>query len=107
MQVIPQGLSHNLLVGYDSEHLALGGEFVYERENQRPLPFNVDIQPLPHHKTVVVGSSSKENIIQHIYITCVCSCVRVSEYTTVAVKLCIYCKARPNFSLVLATRYDS
>jgi len=44
--------------GYDSEHLALGGEFVYERENQRTLPFNVDIQPLPHHKTVVVGSSS-------------------------------------------------
>ena len=31
------------------------------RENQRTLPFNVDIKDLPPHKRVFVGSSSKFN----------------------------------------------
>ena len=49
------------LVGYDSEHMTLDGKFNYEKENQRTLPFNVDIQPLPENKKVVLGKSSKEN----------------------------------------------
>jgi len=44
--------------GYDAEHMVLGGQFHYERQNQRTLPFNVDIQPLPENKRVVLGSSS-------------------------------------------------
>ena len=47
------------LVGYDSQHLVLDGKFNYEKENQRTLPFNVDIQPLPSEKRIVAGSSSK------------------------------------------------
>ena len=46
-------------VGYDSDHLRLDGSFYYEKENQRTLPFNVDIQPLPAEKRMVLGSSSK------------------------------------------------
>lgn len=44
--------------GYDSEHMTLDGKFNYEKENQRTLPFNVDIQPLPENKRMVLGSSS-------------------------------------------------
>lgn len=44
--------------GYDSDHLRLDGSFYYEKENQRTLPFNVDIQPLPAEKRMVLGSSS-------------------------------------------------
>ena len=42
------------------EHLVLDGRFNYEKENQRTLPFNVEIEPLPREKRLVVGSSSKE-----------------------------------------------
>ena len=49
-------------VGYDMEHLVLDGRFNYEKENQRTLPFNVEIEPLPMEKRMVVGSSSKEII---------------------------------------------
>jgi len=44
--------------GYDSEHMNLSGRYSYHRENQRTLPFNVDIKDLPPHKRVFVGSSS-------------------------------------------------
>ena len=47
------------LVGYDSEHLILDGRFHYEKENQRTLPFNVEIQALPPEKRLVIGSSSE------------------------------------------------
>ena len=40
----------------------LDGRFNYEKENQRTLPFNVEIEPLPMEKRMVVGSSSKEII---------------------------------------------
>jgi hypothetical protein len=40
--------------------MTLDGKFNYEKENQRTLPFNVDIQPLPENKRVVLGSSSKD-----------------------------------------------
>ena len=40
----------------------LDGRFNYEKENQRTLPFNVEIEPLPMEKRLVVGSSSKEII---------------------------------------------
>merc|ERR1719474_1372983 len=36
----------------------LTGKFSYQKENQRTLPFNVDIQPLPEHRRIVRGSSS-------------------------------------------------
>lgn len=45
--------------GYDSEHLILDGRFHYEKENQRTLPFNVEIQALPPEKRLVIGSSSE------------------------------------------------
>ena len=48
-----------VLVGYDSEHLVLDGSFNYKKENQRTLPFNVDIEPLPLPRRTVAGSSSK------------------------------------------------
>ena len=49
----------NFLVGYDSLHMNLAGKFSYQKENQRTLSFNVDIQKLPEYKTVFTGSSSK------------------------------------------------
>ena len=49
----------SILVGYDSEHLILDGRFHYEKENQRTLPFNVEIQALPPEKRLVIGSSSE------------------------------------------------
>ena len=39
--------------------MLLKGKFSYEKENQRTLPFNVDIVSLPEYKTVFAGSSSK------------------------------------------------
>ena len=51
--------SPSILVGYDSEHLILDGRFHYEKENQRTLPFNVEIQALPPEKRLVIGSSSE------------------------------------------------
>ena len=46
-------------VGYDTTKMLLRGKFSYERENQRTLPFNVDIRELPETKTIFVGDSSK------------------------------------------------
>ena len=46
-------------VGYDDKKMLLKGKFSYEKENQRTLPFNVDIVSLPEYKTVFAGSSSK------------------------------------------------
>merc|ERR1719397_1492841 len=34
------------------------GHFKYDKKNQRTLPFNVDILPLPETKRIVIGSSS-------------------------------------------------
>jgi hypothetical protein len=39
--------------------MLLRGKFSYERENQRTLPFNVDIRELPEAKTIFVGDSSE------------------------------------------------
>ena len=47
------------LVGYDERKMLLKGSFSYEKENQRTLPFNVDIVNLPQYKTVFTGSSSE------------------------------------------------
>ena len=60
------------LVGYDSEHMTLDGKFNYEKE--RTLPFNVDIQPLPENKRMVLGSSSKANFRSIV------ECVRVATF---------------------------
>merc|ERR1719317_1424982 len=38
--------------------MKLSGRYSYYRENQRTLPFNIDIKDLPPHKRVFVGSSS-------------------------------------------------
>merc|ERR1719474_129768 len=40
----------------------LTGKFSYQKENQRTLSFNVDIQKLPKHKTVFKGSSSNYSV---------------------------------------------
>ena len=48
-----------ILVGYDEKKMLLSGKFDYDKENQRTLPFNVDIRDLPAYKTVFTGSSSK------------------------------------------------
>ena len=49
------------LVGYDERKMVLKGSFSYEKENQRTLPFNVDIVNLPQYKTVFTGSSSESH----------------------------------------------
>ena len=49
------------LVGYDERKMLLKGSFSYEKENQRTLPFNVDIVNLPQYKTVFTGSSSESH----------------------------------------------
>ena len=41
--------------------MLLSGKFDYDKENQRTLPFNVDIRDLPAYKTVFTGSSSKNS----------------------------------------------
>ena len=46
-------------VGYDHRKMILRGKFYYDKENQRTLPFNVDISDLPKYKTLFKGSSSK------------------------------------------------
>ena len=46
-------------VGYDERKMLLNGKFSYKKKNQRTLPFNVDIEPLPLYKQVFRGSSSK------------------------------------------------
>jgi len=48
--------------GYDSLHMNLAGKFSYQKENQRTLSFNVDIQKLPEYKTVFTGSSSNYSV---------------------------------------------
>ena len=49
----------HILVGYDSKRMDLAGSFSYDKKNQRTLPFNVEINELPEHKTIFAGSSSK------------------------------------------------
>jgi len=48
--------------GYDERKMLLKGRFSYEKENQRTLPFNVDILALPEYKTVFTGSSSNYSV---------------------------------------------
>merc|ERR1719350_972730 len=38
--------------------MSLSGKWTYRKENQRTLPFNVEIQALPPEKRLVIGSSS-------------------------------------------------
>ena len=45
-------------VGYDQSKMILEGEFLYDKENQRTLPFNVDISELPQLMRVYRGTSS-------------------------------------------------
>ena len=52
-----------LTVGYDRSSMVLEGSFVYEKENQRTLPFNVDILELPQSMRVYRGSSSERKQI--------------------------------------------
>ena len=47
------------IVGYDDRRMVLDGQFSYDSENQRALPFNVKISELPEEKTVFIGSTSK------------------------------------------------
>jgi hypothetical protein len=54
-----QSISLFISVGYDTTKMLLRGMFSYERENQRTLPFNVDICQLPEAKTIFVGASSE------------------------------------------------
>lgn len=58
--------SFSFAVGYDSAHMILDGRFNYELENQRTLPFNVDILPLPETKRIVIGSSSNYHCSNNI-----------------------------------------
>ena len=46
-------------VGYDDRRMVLDGEFSYDDQNQRALPFNVAIQELSEEMTLYVGSKSK------------------------------------------------
>ena len=39
--------------------MMLNGKFNYNRDNQRALPFNVHIKPLPPELTTFSGSSSE------------------------------------------------
>eukprot|EP00090_Calanus_glacialis_P009961 TRINITY_DN18345_c0_g1_i1.p1 TRINITY_DN18345_c0_g1~~TRINITY_DN18345_c0_g1_i1.p1 ORF type:complete len:466 (-),score=107.54 TRINITY_DN18345_c0_g1_i1:448-1845(-) len=48
--------------GYDSLHMTLAGKFSYQKENQRTLSFNVEINKLPKYKTVFTGSSSNYSV---------------------------------------------
>jgi len=48
--------------GYDSEHMTLSGRWTYRKENQRTLPFNVELRNLPYPKTVFRGSSSNYSV---------------------------------------------
>ena len=48
-----------IAVGYDDRRMMLNGYFSYNRDNQRALPFNVHIKPLPHELTTFSGSSSE------------------------------------------------
>ena len=57
--LLQQSYYLSFLVGYDSLHMNLAGKFSYQKENQRTLSFNVDINKLPQYKTVFAGSSSK------------------------------------------------
>ena len=49
-------------VGYDDRRMVLDGEFSYDDQNQRALPFNVAIQELSEEMTLYVGSKSKSTI---------------------------------------------
>merc|ERR1719350_295926 len=42
--------------------MSLSGKWMYRKENQRTLAFNVDIVRLPRHKTVFTGSSSNYSV---------------------------------------------
>ena len=42
--------------------MVLDGEFSYDDQNQRALPFNVAIQELSEEMTLYVGSKSKSTI---------------------------------------------
>ena len=46
-------------VGYDDRRMVLDGEFSYENENQRALPFSVKIQEISEAMRVHTGSTSK------------------------------------------------
>jgi len=48
--------------GYDSKLMTLKGSFWYDKKNQRTLPFNVEINDLPEHKTIFTGSSSNYSV---------------------------------------------
>ena len=48
-----------IAVGYDDRRMMLNGKFSYNRDNQRALPFNVHIKPLPADLTKFQGSSSE------------------------------------------------
>jgi hypothetical protein len=47
------------LVGYDDRKMMLGGQFDYEEDNQRALPFNVRITEINEEMKVHRGSTSK------------------------------------------------
>ena len=46
--------------------MILDGEFSYDDQNQRALPFNVEIQELREEMTLYVGSKSKSKIVNNI-----------------------------------------
>ena len=46
-------------VGYDDRKMVLGGQFDYEEDNQRALPFNVKITEINEEMKVHRGSTSK------------------------------------------------
>lgn len=56
--LIPKWLSI-ISVGYDDRRMVLDGEFTYESENQRALPFNVKINEISEEMKVYSGSTSK------------------------------------------------
>ena len=50
-------------VGYDDRRMVLDGEFTYESENQRALPFNVNINEISEEMKVYSGSTSESSQI--------------------------------------------
>ena len=53
-------------VGYDDRKMILDGKFSYDSENQRALPFTVNIQELNDEMKIFSGSSSKFHFL-HTY----------------------------------------
>ena len=60
---ISMGSFFYFTVGYDDRRMVLDGEFSYENENQRALPFSVKINEISEEMRVHTGSTSKKYLL--------------------------------------------